>query len=181
MPEPPGRVEVVAVNGSGCPAGTADASVRGGTFSVTYDAFVARAGAGADPADARRNCQLSVRVDLPPGYTYGLARTTYSGYAHLEAGATALHRVSFYFQGSPVTTSVDFPYRGPMSDRWRSAYRPDPDEIVYSPCGGDRNLNINAELRVDVGNSNPAQRSYIRAESSQGSIQARHEFTVEPC
>ncbi|MEU6153560.1 DUF4360 domain-containing protein [Actinosynnema sp. NPDC047251] len=181
MPDTPGRVEVVAVNGSGCPSGTAEASEHGGTFSVTYDAFVARAGGGADPVDARKNCHLGIRADLPPGYTYGLARTSYTGYAHLEAGATALNQISFYFQGSTASTTLGFPYRGPMSEQWRSVYRPAEGEIDYSPCGDARILNINAELRVDPGSSNPSLRSYIRAESSQGSIRARHEFVVKPC
>ncbi|MBB5958630.1 hypothetical protein FHS29_005238 [Saccharothrix tamanrassetensis] len=171
----------MSVNGSGCPAGTADVSAGSTTFSVSYRAFVAHAGAGADAADSRKNCQLNLRVSLPPNHTYGLARTSYNGYAHLEPGATALHRINIYFQGSSNNTTLNFPFAGPMSDEWRSTYWPNPDDIVYSPCGGDRNLNINAELRVDLGTSDRAKRSFILAESSSGAVRTRHDFTTKPC
>ncbi|WP_433260551.1 DUF4360 domain-containing protein [Actinosynnema sp. CS-041913] len=175
------RVEAVTANGSGCPAGTAEVSTGTNTFSVSYRAFFAQAGGGAGEVDFRKNCQLNVRVSLPPGYTYGLARTSYNGFAHLEAGATALHRVNFYFQGSTSSTTLNYPFSGPTNDEWRTSYRPDRDEIVYSPCGDDRNLNINAELRVDVGTSDRSKRSFILAEASRGAIHAKYDFTTKSC
>ncbi|SDZ00628.1 protein of unknown function [Amycolatopsis xylanica] len=175
--EVPASVEVASVNGSGCPAGTADTSASGNTFSVSYRAFFAQAGGGANPADSRRNCQLSLRVSLPPGYTYGLAATSYTGFAHVEEGASALHRVSFYFQGTSPTVAVDHPFTGPLTGEWRSDYRP--AEIVYSPCGDDRNLNINAELRVRT--TDPSKRSFLVADASRGALRAKYEFAVKPC
>ncbi|MFD8496635.1 DUF4360 domain-containing protein [Amycolatopsis sp. NPDC059657] len=177
--EIPARVEVVTVNGSGCPAGTAETSAGGNTFSVSYRAFFAQAGGGANPVDSRKNCQVNVRVSLPPGYTYGLAGTTYTGFAHLEAGASALHRVSLYFQGTSPTVALNFPFTGPLTDEWRTDYRPHPTEIVYSPCGDSRNLNINAELRVST--SDPAKRSFLLADASRGIVRAKYDFAVKPC
>ncbi|WP_235921652.1 DUF4360 domain-containing protein [Lentzea tibetensis] len=178
---PPVRVEVVTVNGSGCPAGTSEVTTRGRTFSVSYSAFFAQAGGGARPTDFRKNCQLNIRVSLPEGYTYGLARSSYNGFAHLEAGATALHRINFYFQGMSSTTYLNYPFSGPMSDDWQSTYRPRPSEIVYSPCGENRNLNINAELRVNLGTSDRTQRSFILAAESNGAVRAKYDFTTKPC
>lgn len=175
------RVEVATVNGSGCPAGTARVSTSGRTFSVSYSAFRAQAGGGADDTDSRTNCQLSLRVTLPQGYTYGLARVSHTGFAHLEAGATALHQVSSYFQGSSTTTTRDFPITGPVDDEWEASYRPNPAEIVYSPCGADRNLNINAELRVDPGTSDQSRRSFITAEAGSGTVGTRYDFATQPC
>ncbi|RKT54304.1 DUF4360 domain-containing protein [Saccharothrix australiensis] len=180
-PAPPTRVEVVTVNGSGCPAGTANVSTGTTSFEVDYRAFYAQAGGGADAVDSRRNCQLGVRVSLPPGYTYGLSRMTYDGFTHLEAGARALHRVDFHFQGSSSGKTLEFPYSGPMNDEWRSTYRPTPGEVVYSPCGDDRNLNINAELRVDLGTSDRAKRSLILAESSRGTVRAKYDLVTKRC
>ncbi|GGP44668.1 DUF4360 domain-containing protein [Saccharothrix coeruleofusca] len=178
---PTPRVDVVTVNGSGCPAGTAEVSATGRTFTVSYSSFFAQAGDGADPVHLRRNCQLSIRVSLPANYTYGLARLSYNGFAHLEAGATALHRVSTYFQGTSPTTRLDTPFTGPMSREWTATYRPAPADIAYSPCGADRNLNINAELRVSPGNSDPSRRSFIAAESSSGTFTTKYELTTRPC
>ncbi len=181
VPEPQTRIDVVVANGSGCPAGTAEISTHGRNFSISYHTFAAEAGSGVDPVDARKNCQLGIQVSLPPGYTYGLARSTYSGYIHLESGATALHRTGFYFQGSSDTTTLDFPFTGPITDQWRTTYRPAPHEIIYSPCGDRRNLNINSELRVDLGNSDRTKRNVIRADSSKGAVHAEYELTTKPC
>lgn len=171
LEEPAPQVEVVTVNGSGCPQGTAETSSSGRTFSVSYRQFFAQAGGGAGPTDFRKNCQINIRVSVPPGYTYGLARNAYNGFAHLQSGASALHRVSFYFQGSSETTIVNFPFTGPFTDEWRSVYRPNPADIVYAPCGVSRNLNINSELRVNAGTSD--RRSFILTEASRGTIRAK--------
>ncbi|WP_370947084.1 DUF4360 domain-containing protein [Amycolatopsis sp. cg5] len=175
--EVPVGAEVVTVNGSGCPAGTAETSISGNTFSVSYRGFFAQAGGGASPVDSRRNCQLSVRTSLPPGYTYGLAATSYTGFAYLEAGVSALHRVSLYFQGTSSTVAVDRPFTGPLAGEWRSDYRP--AEIVYSPCGDSRNLNINAELRVAT--TDPAKRGFLVADASRGVLRAKYDFVTKRC
>ncbi|GAA3862264.1 DUF4360 domain-containing protein [Saccharothrix violaceirubra] len=176
---PPLRVEVASINGSGCPAGTAEVTTTDRTFSVSYQAFYAQAGGGANPVEFRRNCQLSLRVSLPDDYTYGLARTSYDGFAHIQDGATALNRVSFYFQGGPTTTAINRSFPGPFTDEWRTAYRPDPADVVYSPCGGTRNLNINAELRIDIGTADREKPNFVLTEASRGGLRA--EFTTKHC
>ncbi|GLZ30974.1 hypothetical protein Lesp02_31630 [Lentzea sp. NBRC 105346] len=169
----PAQVEVVTANGSGCRAGTTDISTSGRTFTINYRAFLAQAGGGAGPVEFRKNCQLNLRVSVPAGYTYALARTSYRGFAHLEAGANALHRLNIYFQGMPQTTSVSFPFNGPRSDDWQTTYRPDVASIVWAPCGEARNLNVNAELRVNLGTSDRSRRSFMLAESSRGVVRTK--------
>ncbi|MCA6096351.1 DUF4360 domain-containing protein, partial [Streptomyces sp. SCA3-4] len=89
---PPGRVviDVVAVNGSGCPAGTAAVAVASDNtaFTVSYSDYLAQVGVGAKPTDFRKNCQLGLNVHVPQGFTYAIARADYRGFAHLERGAT---------------------------------------------------------------------------------------------
>ncbi|HEX2144221.1 MAG TPA: DUF4360 domain-containing protein, partial [Glycomyces sp.] len=83
-------VDVVTVNGSGCPQGTADVEVNGDntSFTVTYDRFQAEAGGGTDVVDSRKNCQINLAVNIPQGFTYAIARADYRGFGHLEPGAT---------------------------------------------------------------------------------------------
>ena len=120
------RLDVVTVNGSGCPAGDADVRTDGRTFSIGYHTFLARAGGGSSPLDMRKNCQVNIRVSVPDGYTYGLSRTSYDGYAHLQEGATALNRLSIYIQGQSPTTTVNHPFSGPVSDEWDPSTGPAP-------------------------------------------------------
>ncbi len=167
---PVARVEVATINGSGCPAGDAEVTPDGRTFTIGYHSFLARAGGGSSPVDTRKNCQVNIRVIVPAGYTYGLARTTYEGYAHLQEGATALNRVSTYLQGMSSTAIVNHPFTGPFSDDWTTYYRPDSTEIQWSPCDSPRNINVNAEVRVNPGSSDPDRLNFAIVESSRGVV-----------
>jgi hypothetical protein len=171
--EPAAAIDVVTVNGSGCPAGDADVRTDGRTFTVGYHTFLARAGGGSSPVDMRKNCQINLRVTVPEGYTYGLARTTYEGYAHLQEGATGLNRVATYLQGSSATATVTHQFTGPFSDDWQTHYRPNSAAIQWSPCGAPRNININAEVRVTLGSADPDRLSFVIAESSRGAVRVR--------
>jgi len=166
-------VEVVTVNGSGCAAGDADVTTEGRTFTVGYHVFLARAGGGSAPTDFRKNCQLSLRVTVPDGYTYGLARTSYTGYVHLNQGATGLARVSTYLQGSSATRTVSRAFTGPVSDEWQLSYRPGAAETDWAPCGTQRNININAEVRVLLGTADPSRLNFANVESSRGAVRVR--------
>ncbi|MGW6444123.1 DUF4360 domain-containing protein [Lentzea sp. NPDC055074] len=166
-------LEVVTVNGSGCAAGDADVTTDGRTFTIGHHTFLARAGGGSSPLDQRKNCQLGLRVTVPAGYTYGLARTTYEGYAHLQDGATGLSRVSTYLQGTSPTATVSRAFTGPVSDRWETRYRPEPDEIQWVPCGVRRDINVNAEARVTLGAADPGRLSFVNVESSRGAVRTK--------
>ncbi|GAA3647456.1 uncharacterized protein DUF4360 [Lentzea atacamensis] len=171
--EPTAAIDVVTVNGSGCPAGDADVKTDGRTFTIGYHTFLARAGGGSSPLDMRKNCQISLRVTVPEGYTYGLARTTYEGYTHLQAGATALNRVNTYLQGSSANATVTHPFTGPFSDDWQTYYRPNSAEIQWSPCGSPRNININAEVRVTLGSADPDRLNFAIVETSRGVVRVK--------
>jgi hypothetical protein len=171
--EPAATLEVVTVNGSGCPAGDADVKTSDRTFTIDYHTFLARAGGGSSPVDMRKNCQVNIRVSVPDGYTYGLARTTYEGYTHLQDGATALNRVTTYLQGTTPNATVDHAFTGPYSDSWQTYYRPDPSAIQWSPCGSPRNINVNGEVRVMLGSADPDRLNFAIVESSRGVVRVR--------
>ena len=62
LPKDKMGIDVVAANGSGCPLGSADATVSpdNTAFTVTYSQFTAQVGQGAKPLDFRENCQLAL-------------------------------------------------------------------------------------------------------------------------
>lgn len=165
VPPPRGvTMAVVTVNGSGCPPGTAKVTPSHGNaaFTVTYDSYVAWAGGAAPPTDFRKNCQLNVRVDAPDDYTYAVIGITHRGFGHLKSEVTGMKRTNYYFQGDSRSQSVTHTLNGPYNKSWRFADRTDPDERIYKPCGKDRNLNINSELRVTPGGS---ETSFMAMES----------------
>lgn len=82
---------LTTAQGSGCPGGTGvklTQTVDG--FKLEYPvAFTSRAGTGAPPGPARRNCQVAVTLTVPAGQTWVVAGGAYYQYVDLPAGATS--------------------------------------------------------------------------------------------
>jgi hypothetical protein len=175
-------IDVVTVNGSGCPAGTAAVATASDNtaFTVTYSDYVAQVGGGADPTDLRKNCQLVLRVHIPQGFTYAIAQADYRGFAHLANGATATQQASYYIQGMSETTRSSHPIDGPYSDNWQFTDRTETAELVYAPCGEERNLNVNTELRVNAGSSGTAS-SFVTMDSTDGAASTKYHFHWKQC
>src|SRR3712207_3571069 len=142
---PPGQitVNVVTINGSGCKKGTAEVAVApdNTAFTVTYSDYLAQVGVDAGATDWRKNCQISVLVNVPQGFTYAIARADYRGFASLAKGASAQQQAKYYFQGTPETTESVFKLNGPFSDDWQSSDVVPVTALVYKPCGAERYLN----------------------------------------
>jgi hypothetical protein len=183
---PPGKIviDLVTVNGSGCPAGTAAVAVSpdNTAFTVTYSNYLAQVGVGSRPTDFRKNCQLGLDVHVPQGFTYAVAEADYRGYAHLENGANGLERANYYFQGMQQTGYATHPFSGAMDDDWQTTDTTDFASLVYAPCGEERNFNINTELRVNAGTSDPSTTtSFMSMDSTDGSINTIYHFAWKQC
>ncbi|MER6317660.1 DUF4360 domain-containing protein [Streptomyces sp. NPDC001581] len=182
---PPDRIviEVATVNGSGCPKDTAEVAVSqdNTAFTVTYSQYLAQVGGGAPPTAARKNCQLNLIVHVPHGFTYAIASADYRGYASLAPGAKATEKASYYFQGSPDTAARTHNFSGPQEDNWQATDVTDWAQLVWAPCGVQRNFNINTELRVTRGTSSPSSTSYMTMDSTDGSINTIYHLAWKQC
>jgi hypothetical protein len=184
---PPGKItlDIKTINGSGCPAGTADATATvandNSSFTVTYNNFAAKAGADTTATDQRKNCQINVLVHVPQGFTYAVAEADYSGFAHLAAGASALEQANYYFTGTSATARVPHSLAGPFDGQWQTKDVADVASLVYAPCGVDRNLNINAELRAYAGTSDGSSTSFIEMDTTHASVTTVYQFSWKQC
>ncbi|MEU0879308.1 DUF4360 domain-containing protein [Lentzea sp. NPDC005914] len=184
-PPPTGQItiNVVTVNGSGCRIGTAAVAVSpdNKAFTVTYSDYLAQVGPQSRPTDFRKNCQLNLKVNVPGGFTYGIAQADYRGFADLQKGAKGTVKASYYFQGMSDTDQRSKTINGAMSDNWQVTHKTDVASIVYHPCGEKRNFNINTELRVDKGTSDPKKTSFMAMDSTDGSIETIYHFAWKKC
>ncbi|GGT40273.1 DUF4360 domain-containing protein [Streptomyces chromofuscus] len=182
---PPDRIviKVATVNGSGCPQGTAAVAVSpdNTAFTVTYSEYLAQVGGSSDPTAFRKNCQLNLIVHVPQGFTYAVASADYRGFAALQSGASAVQRASYYFQGSSNTEFRNHPFRGPYNDNWQATDTTDWAQLVWAPCGVQRNFNINTELRVSAGTSDPARTSFMTMDSTDGDISTIYHLAWKEC
>lgn len=174
-------VEVKTVNGSGCPAGTAAVAAAPDrtAFTVTYSQFLAQAGAASDPTDFRKNCQLALQLSYPQGFTFGVAQADYRGFAHLQPGAVGMEQGNYYFQGMSPTSRKSHTYTGPLSDNWQATDSTEWGAIVYAPCGEQRLLNINTELRVTAGTSTGT--SFMVMDSTDSNVSTTYHFSWKRC
>lgn len=182
---PPGKVtvEVASINGSGCPAGTTAVSAASDNtaFTVTYSDYLAHRGAGSSPTDFRKNCQLNLQIHVPQGFTYAIARADYRGFAHLARGAYGQQRAGYYFQGQSPTARITHTFSGPLSNNWQASDEKEYSDLVWAPCGEVRNLNVNTELRVYQGTSDPEATNFMTMDSTDGSVSTRYQFAWKQC
>lgn len=176
-------VQVVTANGSGCPVGTAAVapSPDNTAFTVTYSNYLAQVGPGVAVTEFRKNCVLSLLIHVPSGFTYAIAQADYRGFAYLADGATALERANYYFQGSSANTPISHSFTGPLDDNWQTTDVAVTTSLVYAPCGVDRNLNVNTELRVYAGTSAADSSSFMIMDSTDGSFSTKYHFAWKSC
>ncbi|MFT2018045.1 DUF4360 domain-containing protein [Streptomyces sp. 796.1] len=176
-------IELATVNGSGCPKGSAEVAVSpdNTAFTVTYSKYLARVGGDSDPTEFRKNCQLSLIVYVPSGFTYAIASADYRGYTSLQPGATGQEKASYYFQGSPDTAAISHNFKGPQNDNWQATDETDWGQLVWAPCGARRNFNINTELRVNAGTSDPKKTSFMTMDSTDTDINTIYRLAWKQC
>ena len=143
-------VSVVTANGSGCPSSSADAKVQGdgSTFTIDFSGYYAYTGSGAPATGFRKNCQFAIQVTPPAGMTYAVKGAEYSGFALLSAGITGVQTANYYIQGETATTTVTHRITGPYAKTWHTTDSFGGDELAFAPCGSQRLLNVNTDLRL---------------------------------
>jgi uncharacterized protein DUF4360 len=177
-------IGVVAANGSGCPWGSAQVtpSPDNKAFTVTYSQFTAQVGVGALAADFRKNCQLALDVHVPQGYTYAISGTDYRGFAHLERGSSASETANYYFQGERQSTRIRHDFAGPYDGDWQRTDSVGISSLAFLPCGEQRYLNVNTELRVNAGTSNIRKTtSMLTMDSTDGRIDTVYHVSWKKC
>jgi hypothetical protein len=173
------HLEAVTVNGSGCKQGnaTVEYSQDHTKVRISFKEYYAEAGDGADRIAFRRNCQFNLRVTIPEGLSYGVKGAATSGYVYLADGIRATQRTSYYFAGTSPTAQVTHTFTGPVSRSWETKDEVDAASMVWSPCGLDRNLNVNSEVRVLANNLDPW--SFIWVDAVE--LDARTDFVWKKC
>jgi Domain of unknown function (DUF4360) len=179
---PTGRVviEVVKVNGSGCRPGTATVAVSAdnSAFTITYSGYLVQTGADAKNKDLLKDCRLKLKVGVPKGFTYTISSTDYRGYAQLESGATGRMGADYKFQGGDKIVGVNHTFTAPMDDDWQVT---DAATAGFEPCGKQRQLNIDTELEVGAGTSDPKAINLLSMDSTDGSVHTTYNLAWKTC
>lgn len=138
-----------AFGGNGCPAGSASAVLApdGKTLSILLDEFIAEAGGNTGKTVDRKSCSIAIPVHVPQGYSVSVISADYRGFVSVPRGATAKMSAEYFFGGSTGPSRNDT-FRGPLSEEYLITDNLALTALVWSRCGEDVNLRVNARLNV---------------------------------
>lgn len=138
-----------AYGGSGCPAGSASAVLApdAKTLSILFDEFIAESGGTTGRTVDRKSCGIAVPVHVPQGYSVSVIKVDYRGFVSLPRGADARMSAEYFFGGSSGPRRTDT-FVGPRSQDYMLTDDLVATAVVWSRCGEDVNLRINANLTV---------------------------------
>ncbi len=135
--------------GSGCPQGSASAILTndGKALSILFDDFIVEAGGDTGKRVARKTCNIAIPVHVPQGFSISIIEVDYRGYNSLPRGARATFTAEYFFAGQRGPRFRKN-YRGYTDDEFTISNRLGIQALVWSKCGADVNLRVNAGMMV---------------------------------
>lgn len=134
--------------GTGCPGGSASVSVSpdSKSISVLFDQYVVEAG-GAKSFD-RKNCNISIPVKVPNGYSVAVFAIDYRGFAGLPSGARATLSVDYFLAGLGRGVRTSKTFTGPAATDYLKTDSLGMEAIVWSACSANTILRANTTMLV---------------------------------
>ncbi|KAK1218370.1 hypothetical protein PQX77_018932 [Marasmius sp. AFHP31] len=177
------NITSLGLNGSGCPPGSAYYILNNEhtAVTITFSAFEASAGPDIAITEARKNCQVSLNVHVPQGFSFAIVDVDYRGFYQLDSKVKANHDATYYFQGQLVQSEATSTLVGPVDGKnyvFRDEFNLTP--TIYSPCGEDTVLNINSQVRVD-NTQNKKGYGFVTDDSIDASITQTFNFQWLTC
>jgi len=174
------NITSLCFHGNGCPPGSANYTLSNdkSAVTITFSKFCAKAGPGISFAKNRKNCQLSLGLQIPQGFAFTVPSIDYRGHFQLDDNVTAALQSSYDFQGQVQQATARVNLTGPIRGDF-FAYRPNPDDSTpprrWPPWPpGPRDclrckftLNIASDIFVNNAN-NKFGRGYIATDSLNG-------------
>lgn len=135
--------------GSGCPAGSASVTLSpdGTSLTLLFDNYVAQAGGSSGLSMDRKNCNISIPVAVPDGYSVSILTVDYRGFISLPFGGSGRFSAEYFFAGSrgPIASRNFIPGR---EENFTITNRLGVEAMVWSSCGADVNLRVNTNMLV---------------------------------
>ncbi len=145
------RLGQPGVMGTGCQPGTVVSvlSPDDTQLSILFSDYVAKAGPGTGFTRDRRNCEVSVPLIVPNGYSVSIVGVDYTGYVGLPRGASAEFTARYFFAGRPGARPVLRRFSGAQSTNYVIENDLQVTAETWSPCGAQAILRIPTSMVVN--------------------------------
>jgi len=139
-----------AYGGTGCPAGSASATLTddGSVLSVLFDQFTVEAGNTTGRRLDRKICNLRIPVNVASGYQVALLAFDYRGFLALPWGASAVLDTTYAYIGQPKPVRFSKTFRGGTQENYSVINELISTTVTWSPCGRQVMLEASAAMRV---------------------------------
>lgn len=139
---------VPGYGGNGCPANTASVTLSDDkkSLSLIFDQFITEAG-GMNKKIERKTCNIAIPVHVPQGMSVSVINVDYRGYVSLPTQATARLTAEYFLAGS-VGPRFDKTFTGRTDTDYTFKNDIGIQAQVWSPCGADTILRVNAAMLV---------------------------------
>ncbi len=151
VPEQPILIDNISFKGTGCSdASTASVNVAPDkqAFTVSFSEFIAEAGPGIPASANRKNCNLTLDLDIPAGWQFSIVDFNFRGFVNLDAGVNAEHSATYFLQGDPQQLKFSSVSKGSFTQDYVYTDKVGVGSVVWSACGAKRALSVNTAIRV---------------------------------
>lgn len=169
-----------AYGGNGCPSGTASATLSpdGTALSIIFDQFLTEAGPAAGKTIDRKSCNIAVPVHVPNGFSISVLAVDYRGYVGLPTQSSARLQAEYFFAGMQGPRFVK-DFFGRTDTDYLFNNQLGVQAMVWSPCGADVNLRVNASMMVR--NTNRQLDAIATVDSADISAGLVYHFQMRRC
>lgn len=179
-------IDNIAYKGTGCAtedSASVNISEDKKAFTVTFSEFAAQTGPLLSPLEGRKNCNLTIDLDIPAGWQFSIASFNFRGYVQLDQAVVAEHSATYFLQGDSKQLKFASVAKGPYSDEYVYTDNVGIGSVVWSKCGIKRALNVNTA--INVRNTNkikyPNSTGFIANDSIDGEIVQVYGLTWRKC
>ena len=148
------QLGIPGYGGNGCPANSASVTLSDDkkSLSLIFDQFIVEAG-GMNKTLERKTCNIAIPVHVPSGFSVSVVNVDYRGYVSLPGQASA-RLTSEYFLAGSVGPRFDKTFLGKTDTDYTFKNNIAIQAQVWSPCGADTILRVNAAMLVKTNRYN---------------------------
>ena len=148
------QLGVPGYGGNGCPANTASVTLSDDkkSLSIIFDQFIVEAG-GMNKTLERKSCNIAIPVHVPQGLSVSVINVDYRGYVSLPNQASARLTAEYFLAGS-LGPRFDKTFTGRTDSDYTFKNDIGIQAQVWSPCGADTILRVNAAMLVKTNRYN---------------------------